>query len=165
MGLSPRPPFPGISRNNVGALLWKETIVLRQWPSMLMSRRLPLLCVAVVLFAACSTVQQFSDTDQQAYVEEKGLTDKDSVYVMQGKIYQGMPIGHALAALGAPNSRDTTTTVDGQTRVEYTYKARPNAFDPGNLPRAYVYARDQVVTDWTDLDKIPRFDAYYEGGM
>jgi hypothetical protein len=131
---------------------------------MLMSRLLPL-CSAVVLLAACSTVQQFSDTDHQSYVEKKDLTGKDSVHVMQGKIYQGMPVEHALAALGPPNSQDTTTTADGHMRVEYTYKSRPNAFDPGNLHRAYVYARNQAVTDWKDLDKIPRFDTYYEGGM
>ncbi len=45
------------------------------------------------------------------------------------------------------------------------YRSRPNAFDPGNVPRACVYAEEQTVTDWTGLDRIPRFDAYYEGGM
>jgi hypothetical protein len=83
---------------------------------------------------------------------------------MEGRIYRGMPIDHALAALGPPAGQDTTTA-DGETRVEYMYRSRPNAFDPGNVPRAYVYAEEQTVTDWTGLDRIPRFDAYYEGGM
>ena len=49
--------------------------------------------------------------------------------------------------------------------MEYLYTARANAFDPGNLPRAYVYAQDRAVAHWENLDRIPRFDAYYEGGM
>lgn len=106
-----------------------------------------------------------TDDRRESYVREHELSETDSVHVMEGRIYRGMSIDHALAALGPPDGQDTTTTADGQRRVEHLYKARPNAFDPGNLPRAYVYAMDQKVTDWTDLDKIPRFDAYYEGGM
>jgi len=130
--------------------------------------RSALLLVAALVLAACGatggSVGAMFDDGRESYVQEKGLTGKDSVHVMQGRIYRGMSIEHALAALGPPASQDTTTTEAGL-RVEYMYRSRPNAFDPGNVPRAYVYAEDQTVTDWTDLDKIPRFDAYYEGGM
>ena len=131
--------------------------------------RFALLLVATLILAACGSAggslsSMFSD-GRESYVQENGLTGKDSIHVMEGRIYRGMPIEHALASLGPPTSQDTTTTADGQRQVEYLYKARANAFDPGNLPRAYVYAQDRTVTDWTNLDKIPRFDAYYEGGM
>lgn len=131
--------------------------------------RFALLLVATVVLAACGSTggalsSMFND-GRESYVQENGLTGKDSIHVMEGRIYRGMPIEHALAALGPPTSQDTTTTADDQRQVEYLYRARANAFDPGNLPRAYVYAVDQTVTDWTNLDKIPRFDAYYEGGM
>ena len=122
------------------------------------------LSVAGILAACGTTVNSVLNDDRETYVEDNELTGKDSVHVMEGRIYRGMPIDHALAALGPPTRQDTTTTADG-TRVEYMFRSRPNAFDPGNLPRAYVYARHQQVTDWEDLDKIPRFDAYYEGGM
>ncbi|PSQ59970.1 MAG: hypothetical protein BRD27_05020, partial [Bacteroidetes bacterium QH_10_64_19] len=105
-----------------------------------------------------------TDDRRESYVREHELSETDSIHVMEGRIYRGMSIGHALAALGPPDGQDTAATADGM-RIEYMYKSRPNAFDPGNLPRAYVYAQDQGVTGWTDLDKIPRFDAYYEGGM
>jgi len=131
--------------------------------------RFALLLVATVVLAACGSTggalsSMFND-GRESYVQENGLTGKDSIHVMQGRIYRGMPVTHALAALGPPNDQDTTTTADGQRRVEYLYRARANAFDPGNLPRAYVYATDETVTDWRGLDQIPRFDAYYEGGM
>ncbi|MFB6272720.1 MAG: hypothetical protein ABEL51_07485 [Salinibacter sp.] len=131
--------------------------------------RLALLLVAALVLAACGSMggsfgSMFSD-GRASYVQENGLTGKDSVHVMEGRIYRGMPIEHALAALGPPTRQDTSTTTDGRRQVAYLYKARANAFDPGNLPRAYVYAVDQAVTDWENLDEIPRFDAYYEGGM
>jgi hypothetical protein len=99
-----------------------------------------------------------------AYVQENNLTAKDSLHVVQGRIYRGMPIEHALAALGTPSESDTSTA-DGVRRIRYTYRARPNAFDPGNLHRAHVFAEDGAVTEWENLEKVPRFDAYYEGGM
>jgi hypothetical protein len=130
--------------------------------------RFTLLLCATLLGAGCgaaggSMTSMFSD-GRAAYVKETDLTRKDSVHVVEGRLYRGMPIEHALAALGPPNSQDTTTTEEG-VRVEYTYRSRPNAFDPGSVPRAYVYAVEQKVTDWTGLEKIPRFDAYYKGGM
>ncbi|ABC44167.1 hypothetical protein SRU_2838 [Salinibacter ruber DSM 13855] len=124
-----------------------------------------LLLLSVGLLGACGTAGgALFDDGRESYVQENALSGKDSVHVMEGRIYRGMPIDHALAALGPPAGQDTTTA-DGETRVEYMYRSRPNAFDPGNVPRAYVYAEEQTVTDWTGLDRIPRFDAYYEGGM
>jgi hypothetical protein len=132
-------------------------------------KRSALLLVATVALAACSTtggsLSSLFGNERASYVEENGLTGKDSVHVVQGRIYRGMPINHAVAALGPPRRRDTVETSSGALRVEYLYTARANAFDPGNLPRAYVYAQDRTVADWKHLDRIPRFDAYYEGGM
>ena len=128
--------------------------------------RFTFVLAAVLLFTACGTASSLlTDDRRESYVRENDLSETDSVHVVEGRIYRGMFIDHALAALGPPDGQDATATADGQRRVEYLYKARPNAFDPGNLPRAYVYAMDQEVMDWTDLDKIPRFEAYYEGGM
>ena len=128
--------------------------------------RFTFIFAGIVLFTACGTASSLlTDDRRESYVRKNDLSETDSVHVMEGRIYRGMSIDHALAALGPPDGQDTTATADGQRRVEYLYKARPNAFDPGNLPRAYVYAMNQKVTDWTDLDKIPRFEAYYEGGM
>jgi len=131
--------------------------------------RFALLLFLLLMLTACGSTGEsmsamFSD-GRGSYVEEQGLTGKDSVHVMQGRIYRGMPVEHAVAALGPPTRRDTSTTADGRPRVEYMYEARANAFDPGNRRRAYVYAVDRAVTDWKDLDQIPRFDAYYEGGL
>jgi len=131
--------------------------------------RFALFLSAILALAACTTTggsmrSMFSD-GRESYVRNNELSGKDSVHVMQGRIYRGMPIEHALASLGPSNSQDTTTTEDGRTRIEYTYRSRGNAFDPGNLSRAYVYAIDEKVTDWKNLDQIPRFKAYYEGGM
>ncbi|WP_263787916.1 hypothetical protein [Salinibacter grassmerensis] len=124
-----------------------------------------LLLLSVGVLGACGTTGgALFDDGRGSYVQENALSGKDSVHVVEGRIYRGMPIDHALAALGPPASQDTTTA-DGETRIEYTYRSRPNAFDPGNVPRAYIYAVDQTVTDWTNLNRIPRFDAYYEGGM
>lgn len=124
-----------------------------------------LLLSATGILAACgTTANSMLNNERKSYVQENELTGTDSVHVMEGRIYRGMPIDHAFAALGPPNSQDTTSSEDG-IRVEYMYRSRPNAFDPGNIHQAYVYAEDQEVTDWQDLDKIPRFDAYYEGGM
>ncbi|WP_233993901.1 hypothetical protein [Salinibacter altiplanensis] len=129
------------------------------------STLLLLLLVSAGALAACATTAgPLFDDKRESYVQENDLSGKDSVHVREGRIYRGMPINHALAALGSPTGQDTTTT-DGETRVEYMYRSRPNAFDPGNVPRAYVYAEEQAVVDWRGLDKIPRFDAYYEGGM
>jgi hypothetical protein len=116
------------------------------------------------LFAACATLDAMVSRGRGAYVQDNELTGKDSLYVMQGRIYQGMPIEHALAALGTPRSSDTSA-VGGGRRIRYTYRARPNAFDPGNLHRAHVFAENGAVTEWKNLDRVPRFDAYYEGGM
>ena len=127
--------------------------------------RFLLLCAAAATLVACSTATSLLNNDRRAaYVRDNNLSGKDSVHVMQQRLYRGMPIDHALAALGPPHSQDTTT-VGGRTRVSYVYQARANAFDPGSLPRATVHAQDQAVTDWNDLHRVPRFDAYYEGGM
>lgn len=128
--------------------------------------RFALFLSATLVLTACGTTSSsmFSD-GRRSYVRSNKLTEKDSVHVMQERIYRGMPIEHALAALGPSSSQDTTATADGRTRIEYMFESRPNAFDPGNLHRAYVYATNQKVAGWKDLDKIPRFDAYYEGGM
>ncbi len=121
---------------------------------------------AAVLLTACGSASSlFTDGGRESYVRKNDLSGKDSVHVMEQRIYRGMPISHALAALGPPHRQDTTTTAEGRTQVEYVYQARANAFDPGNMSRAYVYAQDQAVTDWKNLNQIPRFDAYYEGGM
>ena len=101
---------------------------------------------------------------RESYVRENNLSGTDSVHVMQQRVYEGMPAEHALAALGSPNGSDTTSADDG-IWIEYLYRARANAFDPGNLPRGYLYARDGRVTGWKGLDRIPRLDAYYEGGL
>lgn len=124
-----------------------------------------LFLAATGLLAACGTTAgSMFDDGRESYVQDNELSGKDSTHVLEGRIYRGMPIEHALAALGSPTSQDTTTTEEG-TRVEYMFRSRPNAFDPGNVHRAYVYAEDETVVDWKDLGKIPRFDAYYEGGM
>jgi hypothetical protein len=102
--------------------------------------------------------------ERKTYVRENELSGTDSVHVMQKKVYEGMPVEHALAALGPPNEADTTSTDTG-VRVEYLYRARANAFDPGNVPRGYLYAMNGRVTDWEGLNRIPRLDAYYEGGL
>ena len=132
--------------------------------------RLPLFLLLLSgtgVLAACATTattDAMFNEGRRSYVQDNDLTEKDSVHVLEGRIYRGMPIDHALAALGPPAGQDTTTT-EGDMRVEYMYRSRPNAFDPGSVHRAYVYAEDRTVTDWKGLDKIPRFDAYYEGGM
>jgi len=126
--------------------------------------RLLLLLVSAGLLAACASVDPMATPDRSAYVRENDLTGTDSVHVMEGRIYRGMPAAHARAALGFPNETDTTSTENGP-RVRYVYQARPNAFDPGNLARAYVHAEADRVTGWENLIRIPRFDAYYEGGM
>lgn len=126
--------------------------------------RLLLFLVSAGLLAACASVNPMANPDRRAYVRENGLTGKDSAHVMEGRIYRGMLAEYALAALGTPNERDTTSTENGP-RVRYVYRARANAFDPGNLARAYVYAEAGRVTGWKNLTRIPRFDAYYEGGM
>lgn len=117
-----------------------------------------------VLMACGTTAGSMFDDGRESYVEDNDLTGTDSVHVVEGRIYRGMAVDHALAALGPPDGGDTTRSENG-TRIEYRFRSRPNAFDPGNVHRAYVYAEAQKVTDWKDLDKIPRFDAYYEGGM
>jgi hypothetical protein len=123
-----------------------------------------LLLVAGILAACGTTASSMFDDERESYVQDNDLTGTDSVHVTEGRIYRGMHIDHALAALGPPNGQDTTRSGDAM-RVEYMFRSRPNAFDPGNVHRAYVYAENETVVDWEDLDKIPRFDAYYEGGM
>jgi hypothetical protein len=114
---------------------------------------------------ACTAVNNVvSDDGREAYVQENELTEKDSLHVLEQTVYRGMPVEHALVALGTPNQNDTTATEEG-TQIRYVYVAGPNAFDPGNNPRGYLYATDGTVTDWKNLGEIPRLDAYYEGGL
>ena len=125
-----------------------------------------LLVLSLVLGGnACTAVNQMVYDDSRTnYVNDNDLTAKDSLHVVQQKVYRGMPVEHALVALGEPDQRDTTSTEDG-TRIRYVYVARANAFDPGSKPRGYLYSEGGTVTDWKDLNRIPRLDAYYEGGM
>lgn len=127
--------------------------------------RFPLILALALGLAACTAANEMMvDRDREAYVQENDLTGKDSAHVVEKKVYRGMPVEHALTALGSPNGSDTTATEDGQ-RIRYVYQSRGNAFDPGTSNRGYLYATDGTVTDWENLDKIPRLDAYYEGGL
>jgi hypothetical protein len=126
--------------------------------------RFLLLTLALGLVACTATNKMMFDQERKNYVQENELTEKDSVHVVEQKVYRGMPVEHALAALGTPNRSDTTATEEGP-RIRYVYESRPNAFDPGNKHMGYLFVRDGRVTDWEDLKKIPRLDAYSEGGM
>lgn len=127
--------------------------------------RLALICSLTFGLLACGSVNEMVfDQNRKTYVHDNKLTGKDSVHVLDQRVYRGMPTEHALAALGRPDESDTTNTEDGR-EIRYIYESGPNAFDPGNLKKGYLYTNDGAVTDWEDLDKIPRLDAYYEGGL
>jgi hypothetical protein len=128
-----------------------------------MSRLLPVL-FAILFLAACSGSGQAFNRGTLDYIRKNDLSAKDSVHVINGRIYRGMPVEHAIASLGEPNERDTSSW-DGGTQLKLMYRSRPNAFDPGNIHEAYVYAANGAVTRWENLEKIPRFDAYYEGSL
>jgi hypothetical protein len=73
-----------------------------------------------------------------------------------------MPVRHAIAALGQPRRVDSSSW-NGNTKLKITYRARPKK-TRGYMKKAYVYAVNDSVTNWKDLNTIPRFDAYYEIG-
>lgn len=126
--------------------------------------RFLLLILALGLVGCTAANKMGFNQGRKDYVQEKELTGKDSVHVVEQRVYRGMSVEHALAALGTPNRSDTTATEEGP-RIRYVYESRPNAFDPGSKHMGYLFVREGRVTDWEDLDKIPRLDAYYEGGM
>ena len=123
-----------------------------------------LLSAALLTGCALSGASQ----DRAAYVRAQVLTGQDSTYVLQQRIYEGMPAEHALAALGPPDRRDTTTAADGRPRVQYVYRARVTSFDPRSdgFDPAVVYegvvsTEDGRVVDWAGLHDIPQLRAYY----
>lgn len=128
-----------------------------------MSRLLPVL-LALLFLAACSSTNQVFNRGTLDYIRKNDLSAKDSVHVINGRIYRGMPVKHAIASLGEPPERDTSSW-DGGTQLKLMYRSRPNGFDPGSIHKAYVYAANGTVSRWENLEKIPRFDAYYEGGL
>jgi len=132
-----------------------------------MTRLLLSILTGLLLLTACSatnnTLQRnISGRDQASYVESKNLSEKDSTHILEGRLYPGMPIEHAIAALGKPLNVDTSSW-NGKTQTKLTYRARPKRTQ-GYMKRAYVYAVNDTVTNWKDLDQIPRFKAYYEIG-
>lgn len=140
-------------------------MIFSQSASSLPLYRLALICFLALGVMACGSVNQMGfDQSRKTYVQENELTGKDSVRVLDQEVYRGMPAEHALAALGRPDGSDTTATEDGR-RIRFVYESGPNAFDPGSKHEGYLYTKDGTVTDWEDLDKIPRLDAYYEGGI
>ena len=96
------------------------------------------------------------------YIRKNDVSTKDSSHIMEGTIYRGMPVQHAIATLGEPLKTDTSSWEKG-TQLTMTYRAQPRS-SGGHLDRAYVYAANDKVTRWKDLDKIPRFDEYYRPG-
>ncbi|PSQ97256.1 MAG: hypothetical protein BRD55_02940 [Bacteroidetes bacterium SW_9_63_38] len=96
------------------------------------------------------------------YIRKNDVSAKDSSHIMEGELYRGMPVQHAIATLGEPLKTDTSSWKDG-TQLKLTYRARPSS-SGGYMPRANVYATNDNVTRWENLDKIPRFDAYYRPG-
>jgi hypothetical protein len=127
-----------------------------------MNRLLVSVLTGIVLLTSCSTANEIRNRDKFSYVEDNNVSAKDSSHIVNGRIYRGMPVEHAIASLGRPLNRDTSHW-NGQTQVKLTYRARPKR-TRGYMNRAYVYAVNDSVTNWKDLNTIPRFDAYYEIG-
>ena len=132
-----------------------------------MSRLLLSVLAGLLFLTACSSTnsgvkRNMVGIDKSSYVEKKNLSSKDSSHIVDGRIYRGMPVKHAVAALGTPLNVDTSSW-NGKTQTKLTYRARPRRTS-GYMKRAYVYAVNDSVTRWEGLEQIPRFDAYYEVG-
>ena len=129
-------------------------------------RSVRLLLAPLLVVVGCASSEGLQE--RSAYVRANALSPKDSTYVLQQRIYEGMPAAHALAALGDPDRRDTTTAADGRPRVQYVYRARLTSFDPRSdgFDPAVVYegivsTENGRVVDWTGLHDIPQLRAYY----
>lgn len=120
----------------------------------------------VLLLTACSSVSSTSNAvfkrGELSYIKKNDVSPKDSTHIVNGRIYRGMPVQHAITALGRPLSMDTSNW-NGKTKLKITYQAQPTPTST-HIKRAYVYAVNDSVTNWKDLNTIPRFDAYYEVG-
>lgn len=119
----------------------------------------------VVLLTACSTgsgTTAILNDHGSSYIQKNNVSGKDSTHIAAGRIYRGMPVRHAIAALGQPRRVDTSSW-NGNTKLKITYRARPKK-TRGYMKKAYVYAVNDSVTTWEGLNTIPRFDAYYEVG-
>jgi hypothetical protein len=127
-----------------------------------MNRLLLAIVTGVVLLVSCSTANEIRNRNELSYIKENNVSSEDSSYIVDGRIYRGMPVRHAIAALGQPLRQDTSKW-NGKTQIKLTYRARPKG-NRGYMNRAYVYAVNDSVTTWKDLNTIPRFDAYYEVG-
>lgn len=129
--------------------------------------RFQLAVLAGALLAGCAL--SGPSQDRTAYVQERGLVGKDSAYVLQERIYVGMPSDYALAALGSPHRRDTTATTGSARRVRYVYRSRTTSFDPRSdgfdpavVQEGYVFVENDRVVDWAHLEDIPQLRAYYQ---
>ena len=117
------------------------------------------LAVALTL-TACSSVRQsmFGVMDEKArmeYVQENGLTGRDSAAVAEGRVYRGMPEQHIQGALGSPDRVNTNVYRSGAS-TQYVYVSMANA---GH--RGYVYTdEDGKVTGWQNLHLIPRIHGH-----
>lgn len=116
----------------------------------------------VLFLTACGGTSMMLNREKVRYIRKNDVSAKDSTHIMNGEIYRGMPVRHAIATLGEPLKTDTSSWKKG-TQLTMTYRAQPRS-GGGHLDRAYVYAANDKVTRWKDLDKIPRFDAYYRPG-
>ena len=111
---------------------------------------------------ACGGTSMMLNRGKVQYIRHNDVSAKDSSHIMNGEIYRGMPVRHAIATLGEPLKTDTLNWEERR-QLKITYRAQPNS-SGGHLDRASVYAANNKVTRWEDLDKIPRFDAYYRPG-
>lgn len=117
------------------------------------------LAVALTL-TACSSVRQsmFGVMDEKArmeYVQENGLTGRDSAAVAEGRVYRGMPEQHIQGALGSPDRINHNVYRSGAS-TQYVYVSMANASH-----RGYVYTDgDGKVTGWQNLHLIPRIHGH-----
>ena len=127
-----------------------------------MKSSLALTLGTVLFLTACGGTTMMLNREKVRYIRKNDMSAKDSTHIMNGEIYRGMPVRHAIATLGEPLKTDTSSWKGG-TQVKMTYREDPQSTG-GYMARAYVYAANDKVTRWKDLDKIPRFDAYYRPG-
>jgi len=97
---------------------------------------------------ACASTNQVFDRGTLDYIRQNDLSARASVHVISGRIYRGMPVKHAIASLGEPTKRDTSSW-DGGTQVKLMCRSRA----------------DVTVTRWENLETIPRLDTYYESSL